>query len=57
MKCESNMKLTLVVNSVRLSIAPNIGCSITRKDINNCEVLASKLNALPDTIAERIIEM
>ena len=57
MKCEPNIKLTLVVNKVRLGIAPNIGCTITRKDINNCEALVSKLNALPDTIAESVIEM
>jgi hypothetical protein len=57
MDIETNTKLTLSVNGVKLSIAPNIGCSITRKDINNCDALVSKLNALPDTIAESVIEM
>ena len=57
MKCESNIKLTLIVDGVRLRIAPNVGCSITRKDINNCDALAFKLNALPHTIAESVIEM
>ena len=37
MKCEFNIKLTLIVDGVKLRIAPNVGCSITRKDINNCD--------------------